>query len=286
MTPSKHRKPRRGHGRLPSRSQRALAVVGGLALVGGFLVATQPGSASATPERDGAGSLSALPRAVPPDGKSWIQGTVTDQAGKALDNINVEVWPASGLATEPTGSNLSYAGVPADAAHAHGVFRIEVPSGAPYVVILSAVGGKDDGDQFRKRKVSGGAPIMARAAAAGRVIKVGTIQLARHGLVKSKITAKIVKPKKGKAGVLAKADPRYRLKVTVKSKHVKNVTGKLVIKIGGRKITEPLRKKEHGKDVILLPKNLKDGKHKVLVSYAGSKTVAKSKAKPVKLKIA
>jgi hypothetical protein len=277
---------------MSSRSRQALAFGCGLTLVGGLVVANQPGSASAAPERAAAaGSTLALPKA-PPAGKSWIQGVLTDQAGKALDNVNVEVWAADVVSTEPAASNLTYAGVPADAAHQHGVFRVEVPAGAPYIVTLSTVGGVDDGDAFRAQKVSGGRPIMARtartarAAAPGRVIKLGTIALARQGHVRSKITATLVKPKKGKVGVAAKgAAQRYRVKVHVTSPHVTDVTGKVLLRVDRKRITDQITSREHGTSVILLPKNLKDGKHTVLAQYKGSNTVARSKAKPLKLKV-
>jgi hypothetical protein len=81
------------------------------------------------------------------------------------------------------------------------------------------------------------------------------------------------------------AAQRYRVKVHVTSPHVTNVTGKVLLRVDGKRITNQLTTREHGKSVILLPKNLKDGKHKVLAQYKGSNTVAPSRAKPLKLKV-
>jgi methionine-rich copper-binding protein CopC len=94
-----------------------------------------------------------------------------------------------------------------------------------------------------------------------------------------------MEPKKGRLAKPAKGAGRYRVKVHVTSPHVKNVTGKVVITVDGKRLSDKIRSKEHGKSIIALPKNLKEGKHKVKVSYTGSNTVAKSQAKPVKVKV-
>lgn len=228
------------------------------------------------------------PAAVVPDGMAWIQGFVTDQAGHKLDNVNVEVWPADPTATEPIASNLSYAGVPADKAHAHGVFRLEVPVNEPYRIVFSAVGGAEDGDAFRMKEYGAGRAIVvrphtgARAQAdqaglvAGRVRDLGTVALVHRGRVASKVTAKAGKVEAGERG---------KLKIRVTSPFVRDTTGPVVISVNGKRFMDKLVKKDHGTMTTKLPKLRETGTYHVKVRYLGSKTVKHDKSKPAKLKV-
>jgi hypothetical protein len=223
--------------------------------------------------------------AVPPAGSAWIQGVLTDQAGHPVDNVNVEVWSDDPSAAGPIASNLTYGGTPADGRHAHGVYRVEVPMDQPYSIVFSAVGGAEDGDAFRMQTYGQGRPIMVRSttrtrgvsAAAGTIRKLGRTELARQGKVRSTVKAK-VHPAKGAA-------KRGTLLVKVKSPYVSPVTGKVIVKVNGKKVTNHLGKNEHGKSTLKLPKLTKAGKYKVHVHFAGTGTVARSKTKPIKLTV-
>jgi hypothetical protein len=272
-------RPRRGWvGALVPATVAALAVAGG-----GVVMASGGSPASATPHASGSHlRLVAAPQPAP--GNTWIQGVITDQANHALDNVNVEVWPAAPGASAPVASNLTYAGVPADARHQHGVFRVEVPSNQPYVIVMSGVGGSEDGDQYRMKTLGGGRPIMARAAggaakaATGRVLDLGKFQLVHQGHVKSTTTAKLAKKK-------VASGQRATLKVTVKSKYVSAPTGKLIVHVGGKKVTDRLRSTDHGTDTIRLPKIKKAGKHRITVTFPATSTISRSASKPVQLTV-
>ncbi len=264
------------------------ATVAALAVAGGGAVMASAGSpASAAPQAapQATGSLLRLAAAPQPAaGNTWIQGVITDQANHPLDNVNVEVWPATPDASVPVASNLTYAGVPADARHQHGVFRVEVPENEPYVIVLSGVSGSEDGDQYRMQTVGGGRPIMARStrgtakAATGRVLDLGKFQLVHQGRVRATTTAKLAKKK-------VASGQRAALKVTVTSKHVSAPTGKLLVHVGGKTVTDRLRSTDHGKTTIHLPKLKKAGTHKITVTFPATNTISRSVSKPVKLTV-
>ena len=266
--------------------RRRTPILVGIATIGGLaLVAPQVLPASADPVVVSGPSMRVTARAAqPPAGSSWVQGVLTDQAGHTLNNVNVEAWPMDTEAAEPVASNLTYAGSPADNRHQNGVFRLEVPAGTTYRITFSAVGGAEDGDRFRMQNYGGGRPIMARASRAsavvapsGRVINLGTTQLVRQGTVSSKTTARL-----GRAKV--KAGRRGTLNVRVTSPFVSNVTGKVQVRVSGKKVTDRLATFDHGKTTIRLPK-LKRGRHGVSVKFQGTNTVAPSKAKTVRLTV-
>ena len=232
-----HQEPNRSDSVSPSSKTRRgrTPFLVGVAAVGGLILAPQVLPASAEPlvvsgqSSTQAVSLLAL---TPPPGESWIQGRLTDQAGHKLNNVNVEAWPMDPNAGVPVASNLSYAGAPADGRHQSGVFRLAVPGGTPYRLMLSTIDGQEDGDLFRAQTYGNGA-IMTRATAAGqrttvakvmavpgRVIDLGKVPLARQGTVDSKTQARL-----GNAKV--KASKRAKLNVRVSSPFVSNVTGKV-----------------------------------------------------------
>ena len=93
---------------------------------------------------------------------------------------------------------------------------------------------------------------------------------------KAKATVKVKAPK------TVKARAKARLTVTVKAAGVK-ATGKVVVKDGSRTIAKVSVPKSAKAFKVTLPK-LKAGKHKITVSYSGSATVAKAKAKTVTVK--
>jgi hypothetical protein len=275
-----------------SRARRRRTVVVGIATIGGLvLIAPQVLPASAEPHVVSASSstLTALaPKPKPPPGGSWIQGVLTDQARHTLNNVNVEAWPVDPTATEPVASNLTYAGDPKDGRHQSGVFRLEVPAATPYRIKFSAVGGVEDGDRFRMQAYGGGRPIMTRetspgqrtrasavVAPSGRIVDLGTTQLVRQGTVSSKTKARLSSKK-------VKAGRHGKLSVQVTSHFVSNVTGKVQVRVSGKKATDRLAASDHGKTTIRLPK-LKRGSHMVSVKFQGTHTVATSKAKKVRL---
>jgi hypothetical protein len=288
-------KDRGGSGRPRSR-RRAAALVTSLAVVGGVLLSGQalhsPGSRAL--------AHGAMPTALlagsPPAGTTWIEGVITDQAGTGQDDVNIEAWPTGTAATAPAASALTYGGPAASAltyggprfngAAGHGFFRLEVPSNQPYRIVFSAVNGQEDGDPFRMMWYGQDRPIMVRQAAkvavaalpAGRLRDLGTIQLARQGQVASTTTA-VARPAKVKAGA------RGKVRVTVSSPYVTDVTGKVVVKVAGHTVTRRLLPGSNGTRMIRLPKLGHAGKYRVHVRFTGSDTVAGSKAKPAKVKL-
>jgi hypothetical protein len=218
--------------------------------------------------------------AAPPAGKTWVEGVATDQADQGQDNVNVEAWSADPSATSPVASSLTYGGPPGNPAYQHGFFRLEVPSDQPYVIVLSAVGGKEDGDPFRMKRYGHGRPIVVlqRATGSGRIRDLGPIALARQGKVTSKVKAKLAHPK-----VTASKRAKVRLRVT--SPYVSNVKGKVVVHVAGRRIADKLTARDHGKTTLKVPRLKRAGTYKVKATFQGSNTVQRSKAKPVKLHV-
>jgi hypothetical protein len=272
--------------------RRRTPILVGVAAVGGLIVAPQVLPASAEPVVISARSstLAAALVPTPPAGESWIQGVLTDQAGHPLNNVNVEAWPVDPTAGVPVASNLSYAGAPADGRHQSGVFRIAVPGGTPYRITFSTIVGEEDGDLFRAQNYGGGKAIMTRVtsasqptrvaavmAASGRIVDLGKTQLARQGTVDSKTKAKLSSAK-------VSAAKRGKLTIKVTSRFVTNVTGKVLVKVSGKSIKAHLATYDHGTAKIRLPK-LKPGRYPVTVKFAGSNTVAPSKADRVRLTV-
>jgi hypothetical protein len=269
-----------GLGRLARSRRRAPALVISLAVAGGLLlgpvVLPSPSglalSHGATPKT--------APAIAPPAGSTWITGVLTDQAGHRLDGVNVEAWPV-GAATAPAASALTYGGRRFNAAPGHGFFRLEVPSDRAYRIAFSALGGHEDGDAFRMMWNGSHRPIMVRAAAAaaaGRVRDLGTIQLARQGRVASKTKA-VARRTKVSAGTHGK------VRVKVSSSYVTNVTGGVVVKVAGHKMSRKLTTADHGTLVISLPKLEHPGQYRVAVRFKGTSTVQRSKSKPVKVRV-
>lgn len=269
------------------RSRVTLVAVGGLAvtpLVYSSSAPSSPGSAAAP---SATFRFVALSAARPPAGMSWIQGTLTDQAGHRLNNVNVEAWSPDPTALGPLASNLSYAGAYSDPRHQSGVFRLEVPAGTGYRLTFSTINGQEDGDKFRKLVYGGGRPLMTRgasragaalaavSAAPGRVIDLGTIQLARQGHVPSTTKIRLAKSR-------IRAGHRARATITLSSPYVSRVTGAVRIKVGKRSITRTVAAHNAGRITVRLPRT-KPGKRMVRVLFRGSSTVAASTAEPVRL---
>ena len=250
----------------------AMVVAGGVMFAPG---ATHQSSAEAAargvPMRD-------VATLAPPAGTTWITGTLTDQALKGQDNVTVQALPSGG--SGPLATALTYGGANFKDVAAHGFFRMEVPSGQAYQIVFSGVNGAEDGDAFRMQKYGKGRPILAKvsvgAAAAGTVRNLGKIQLVRQGKVVSKIKAKPSKVQVGERG---------KVKVTVTSKYVKNVTGPFVIKADGHKIKGRLTAGDHGKTTVRLPKFHQVGKERLTAKFLGTGTVKSDTSKPVKVKV-
>jgi hypothetical protein len=253
-----------------------------LAVLGGVLLGPQAGQSPGAHALARGASPKAAAALAPPDGSTWIVGTTTDQAATGQDNVNVEAWPVDPAATAPLASSLTYGGPNYNAVAAHGFFRLEVPSDQPYRIVFSAVNGQEDGDAFRMQRYGEGRPIVVRTssrAGAGRVRDLGTIQLVRQGKVASKTKA-VARPAKIHPG------QRGKIRITVSSPYVNDVTGRVVVKVAGQKIKARLHVGDHGTVKVKLPKLHHVGKHKISVRFLGTGSVHASKAKPVKLKVA
>ncbi|MGD9958083.1 hypothetical protein [Nocardioides sp.] len=265
-----------------ARARGRWALIGVPAVLGALVVASQTWPAPAAPvmAQPSSGRHLRLPAAVPPAGQTWIEGVVTDQADHAQDNVNVEAWPADPAATAPVASALTYGGSPSNPGYTNGFFMLQVPSDQPYRIVFSAVSGKEDGDQFRMKRYGGGRPIMVRnlAAATGRVRNLGAVALARQGRVASATRAVLSRAR-------ITSPQRAKVRVTLTSPFVTNVTGRVVVRVAGRRAAERVTLREHGKAVVTLPRVKRPGTYQVRVSFTGSGTVLGSRAKPVKLVI-
>jgi len=265
----------------PDRSGRTVAGVAFTAIAAVVLASQTllaPAAPAGVPRSTGLRIASAV-ALVPPAGMTWIEGVITDQAAHGQDNVNVEAWPRDPAAAAPAASALTYGGPP-DGSALHGFFLLQVPSGQAYRIVFSGVAGQEDGDAFRMRAYGHGRPIAVRnlAAAAGRVRDLGTIALARQGHVASRTKAVLAKAK-------VAAGKRATVRIRVSSRFVTNVTGKVVVRVGGKKVVHRLAGRSHGRTTFKLPHIKRPGRYKVTASYAGSGTVHRSKAKPVRLTI-
>ncbi|MGY2703779.1 hypothetical protein ACVW2K_003363 [Nocardioides sp. HB32] len=218
--------------------------------------------------------------ATPPDGMTWIEGVITDQAATGQDNVNVEAWANDASATAPAASALTYGGDPNDPASLHGFFLLEVPSDHAFVITFSTVNGQEDGDPFRMKKYGNGLPVMFRPAsrAAGRIRDLGTIALARQGTVVSSTKASLGKGK-------VTPSKRATLKVKVASPYVSDVAGRIAVRVAGRRVVTKLSRSEHGTTTLRLPRLKHAGAFKVHATFLGSGTVKRSSAKAVKLHV-
>jgi hypothetical protein len=224
-----------------------------------------PGSAApAGPDGLGGadGSSFTLPAAQPPAGKAWLVGVITDQAGHPLQDVGVEAWLDDPAATEPTASDLTYENVANDQ---QGYFRLEVPTGASYRIVVSA----DPEDPYREFDYNGGKPVKVGQRT---VRDLGASEIARVDRQPSKTGAK-VKPGTVKAGKAA------TITITVTCENVDPVLGKVTATLGGKKVTGVLKAKGHGKVTLPLPKLKKPGSYTVQASYLGDSYVKKSATK-------
>ncbi|MBC2934341.1 bifunctional UDP-sugar hydrolase/5'-nucleotidase [Nocardioides sp. zg-1228] len=73
-----------------------------------------------------------------------------------------------------------------------------------------------------------------------------------------------------KPGRIVRGETRTRLKIKTSALGIAGVTGKVVVKVGGKKYTVKLKK---GKAFVRLDRFAKAGKKKIVVSYAGSRKV-------------
>jgi hypothetical protein len=299
-----------GSGRSVRSRRRAAAVVWSAVVAGGVLLSTQaldsPEAHALTRE---AMAGAAVPAAsTPPPGSTWIEGVITDQCGQGQDNVNVEAWSddtagaPTASARTPAASALTYGGPAASALtyggalQGHGFFRLEVPSDRPYRIDFSAVGGQEDGDPFQMMRYGSDRPIMVRTAktaalpagaaagsaiagSAGRVRDLGTIPLTRHDQPPATSTTTASARSKIPVG------KRGKVRATISGSCTSDVTGKVVVKVAGHKITRRLTTADHGSRTIRLPKLPHLGKYSVRVHFTGTSTVQGSKAKPVKVKV-
>lgn len=249
-----------------------------LAVTGGLLITPQvlPASASAGLSSD-AGQLLVLAPTEPPEGKAWLEGVLTDQAGHPLDGVNVEAWRVDTVEPEMVASNFTYAGDPDDGRHDHGVFRLEVPIQAEYEVLFSTDRGEEDGDRFRMDTYVAPNGNDTIKVGTRKTRNLGTTEIARVDAQPSTTRAKLAptKVKVGKAG---------KITVTVACKNVAPVTGKVTVAIGGKKVARTLTERNQGTVTLTLPALKNPGRYTVEAWFLGTDTVKKSTAK-VKLTV-
>jgi 5'-nucleotidase len=80
---------------------------------------------------------------------------------------------------------------------------------------------------------------------------------------------------------IVKGETRTRLKIKASALGIKEVTGKVVVKVGGKKYTVKL---EDGKAFLRLDQYANAGKKRIVVKYAGSRKV-RTKETVVKIKV-
>jgi hypothetical protein len=235
--------------------------------IGGLLLTPQvlPASATTPGSADGVASV-ALAAAQPPEGKAWLVGVVTDQAGHTLDGVNVEAWPTDPGATEPIASSLTYDSIRNDGQH--GFFNLEVPIHSTYLIVISRpTGDLDDG--FRTFQYNDGKPIKVGLR---KERKLGTAEIARTALQKSATKATL-----GPATV--KLGKQAKITVTVTCKNVDPVLGKVTAAVGGKKVAGTLKQTSRGRITLTLPKLTKPGKYTVEAWYLGDSYTKKSTKK-------
>jgi hypothetical protein len=238
---------------------RALAA---LTVAGGLLLTSHVLPASAAPATGG-DAIAALAPAGPPVGRAWLVGVITDEAGHPLNGVNVEAWSTDPAATSPIASGLTYESIRNDGQN--GFFNLEVPIHADYVVVFSRPSG-DVSDAFRTYEYNDGDPIKVGLR---KERELGTTELVHEGQVASR-TAAGLKPGSVKPGKPAK------LTVTVTSRFVAPVTGKVTVTLGGAKVTKKPVALRGGKVALTLTAPRKPGKYSVVATFAGSGTVQRS----------
>lgn len=241
---------------------RRIAAALALAVAGGMLITPQVLPASATTQSAAGSSAAALAAPLPPVGKAWLVGIVTDQAGHPLQDVSVQAWSTDPEATEPVASDLTYENVLLD--NQQGFFRLEVPIHAEYLIVMSS----DTGDPFRTFQYNGGEPVKVGLR---RERKLGTSEIARTALQKSATTAKL-------SSASVKVNKQAKITITVKCKNVAPVLGKVTAAVGGKKVAGTLKQSSNGKITLTLPKLKKPGKYTVEAWYLGDRYVKKSTA--------
>jgi len=93
--------------------------------------------------------------------------------------------------------------------------------------------------------------------------------------------AKPVLKVRTKPARIVKGETRTRLKIKATAPGLKSVTGKVVVKVGGKKYTVKLK---DGKAFLRLDSFAKTGKKRIVVKYAGSRKV-RSKTTVVKVRV-
>ncbi len=252
---------------------RRIAAAVALAVAGALLVTPQVLPASASTSADSAATVQALAPTEPPAGMAWIEGIITDQAGHPLDNVNVEAWQVDdGTERQLVASNLTYAGVPDDGRHGHGVFRLEVPIHHKYEIVFSTDQGAEDDDAFRLDTYVAPNGNDTIRVGKSKVRKLGASEIARIKAQRSTIQAKLLPTtvKVGKAG---------KVLVAIACKYVAPVTGKVTVAVGGKKVAKVLREGDLGAATLTMPKLKKPGTYDVEVWFLGTDTVKKSTKK-------
>ena len=78
---------------------------------------------------------------------------------------------------------------------------------------------------------------------------------------------------------------RGKVHVSVASRYVTNVKGRVVVKVAGHRLKGRLQVSDHGKVTMKLPKFHRPGKHRVVARFLGTNTVHSSKAKAITVKV-
>lgn len=232
-----------------NRSRTAAVAIAALAAL---VVAPQALPASAS---TGASAAAPVQRA----GGALIQGVVTDQFGRPVDDVQVQATKADGT---PAASALTYASDREDGPQ-HGYFFLEVTKGS-YTLTLSKNGYRD-------------AVYEAQVTKRGQHVSLGEIEI-RRLLADTKTSASL------EDGTVTTRQ-NGEVDVTVTSRATGKPTGDVEVREGRHVVGEgQLRSRDKGHVSIELDK-LGKGQHELKAYYLGSSTLKESSSKSVTLTV-
>lgn len=204
---------------------------------------------------------------LPLPGEAFIGGVVRDEHGRLIDNINVEAFDAGTEGADPSAAALTYEGPDSD--HPHGFYRLVVAPGSYFIRFSSLVVGDGSGD-------GGDDSFQSQWYADKRVVSVGDEEILRlkpvtldRARAESECDAALVDD-------VVPVGRHPKVRVRIKSVNAPHVTGSIKVTMNHHKVrTDRLRKLDHGRVVLRLPKS-RPGTYRVAVSYAGSNAVRRS----------
>ncbi|WP_346386203.1 Ig-like domain-containing protein [Nocardioides sp.] len=201
----------------------------------------------------------------PLPGEAWITG-VTLADGVGVDDLIVEAYKAGRAGHEPVASDLTYANP--DDSHPHGYYRLAVEPGS-YVIRFSSFD-----DDFETRWYGDKQVVTVRDQ---QVKWLGSVTMSAppaDSETECALTDAVVRP-----------DQRPTIRVRVKSPGTPRVTGRISVALNGHRVdTERLSSGDRGRVVLRLPRQ-RPGSYRVVVTYAGSETVAHSRSQVRTLRV-